>query len=133
MFRPNRRICIFDSLSCQCEVEFAHVQAVLLCDIATHRPSKFLTAIKQHSASNKLNPTEEQKTISKQMTADLEMKGPTDAIASDLDGLISDIGEFGGKQILHFILLCLPVTLSSTLLLNFFFTSATLDYRWGPT
>lgn len=54
-----------------------------------------------------------------------------DAIANepDLDSLISEIGEFGWKQIFHFILLVLPITLSSTLLLNFFFTAATLDYR----
>lgn len=58
------------------------------------------------------------------MSVDLDKKAEP-----DLDAVISDVGEFGQRQIVHFILLCVPIALSTTLLLNFLFTSATLDYR----
>lgn len=53
----------------------------------------------------------------------------SDAQEPDLDAVIEEVGEFGKYQIGNFLLICIPVALSSTLLLNFFFTAATLDYR----
>lgn len=47
----------------------------------------------------------------------------------DLDYVLSDVGEFGRYQIVHFILMILPIVLSATYAVDFIVTSSTDDYR----
>lgn len=48
---------------------------------------------------------------------------------NDLDYVLSDVGEFGIRQVGHFILMILPVILSATYAVEFIVTSSTDDYR----
>lgn len=63
------------------------------------------------------------------MTADVEKKKAVEEQTIDLDTIYKEIGEFGKHQICHFALLALPIMLACTMLFNYFFVSATLDYR----
>lgn len=47
----------------------------------------------------------------------------------DLDYVLIDVGEFGKYQILHFILMVLPIVLSATYAVEFIVSSSTDDYR----
>lgn len=47
----------------------------------------------------------------------------------DLDTVYREIGEFKRHQINHYALLTIPITLACTMLFNYFFVSAILDYR----
>lgn len=62
------------------------------------------------------------------MTVDVEMR--TEPQNIDLDTIYSEIGEFGKQQVFHFVLLAIPITLACTMLFNYFFVSAVLDYRY---
>lgn len=52
------------------------------------------------------------------MSADKEEK----AESSDVDGLISQIGEFGKFQLIKFALIIIPMSLSTGLIYNFVFS-----------
>lgn len=47
----------------------------------------------------------------------------------ELDYMLSDVGEFGKRQIIHCILMILPIVLSATHAVEFIVTSSTDDYR----
>lgn len=47
----------------------------------------------------------------------------------DLDFVIREIGEFRRPQIIKFILMSVPTAMATTLLFNYVFTVAILDYR----
>lgn len=47
----------------------------------------------------------------------------------DLDYVLSEVGEFGKKQIIHFIFIALPIILASTYAVEFIVTSSNVDYR----
>lgn len=47
----------------------------------------------------------------------------------DLDYVLIDVGEFGKHQIIHFVLMILPIVLASTYAVEFIVTSSTDDYR----
>lgn len=53
----------------------------------------------------------------------------TDEQQHDLDYVLNDVGEFGKYQIVHFILMILPIVLSATYAVEFIVTSSTDDYR----
>lgn len=47
----------------------------------------------------------------------------------DLDHVIREIGEFKRSQIVRFVLMSIPTAMATTLLFNYVFTVAILDYR----
>lgn len=47
----------------------------------------------------------------------------------NLDYVLSDVGEFGKHQIMHFFLMVLPIVLASTYAVEFIVMSSTDDYR----
>lgn len=53
----------------------------------------------------------------------------SDATQLDLDAVFGAIGEFRKRQVLHYVLLGIPVTLSCVMMFGFFFIAARLDYR----
>lgn len=57
----------------------------------------------------------------------VDAKSPSTTI--DLDHVIHEIGEFKRWQIVRFILLSIPTAMATTLLFNYVFTVAILDYR----
>lgn len=57
-------------------------------------------------------------------------KGKVDENDDGLDYVIQEIGEFGRFQIINYILIFIPIALSTTWLLSFIFTAATLEYRY---
>lgn len=48
---------------------------------------------------------------------------------SDLDFVLSEIGEFGPYQIWNYILIAIPIALSATYVVGYIFTATALDYR----
>lgn len=59
-----------------------------------------------------------------------EQKKLTESFQSDdLDYVLNEVGEFRMHQIFHFILMMLPIILSSTYAVEFIVTSSTPDYR----
>lgn len=49
--------------------------------------------------------------------------------ADDIDYVLENAGEFGKYQIVHFILMILPIVLSAAFAVEFIVTSSTDDYR----
>lgn len=65
-------------------------------------------------------------------TADVDPNGCVenkDSNAIDLDHVIREIGEFKRSQIIRFVLMSIPTAMATTLLFNYVFTVAILDYR----
>lgn len=48
----------------------------------------------------------------------------------DLDVILQELGDFGKFQKLNFILLLLPIVLSSVYTLSYIFTASQLEYRY---
>lgn len=55
---------------------------------------------------------------------------PEDYYGIDLDGVLSELGEFGKFQKIIYILTFLPVILDSCLCMSYIFTTAQVDYRY---
>lgn len=51
------------------------------------------------------------------------------AARSNLDAILSEVGEFKLRQIIQFFLICIPNILSAAFLMSYVFTANTLDYR----
>lgn len=51
------------------------------------------------------------------------------ANAGDLDVVLKEIGEFKWNSIRNYLIISIPTALATTLLANFIFTAAVLDYR----
>lgn len=49
--------------------------------------------------------------------------------AGNLDVVIAELGEFSLQSIKTFAIISIPTALATTLLVNFIFTAAILDYR----
>lgn len=47
----------------------------------------------------------------------------------DIDYVLDNVGEFGKHQIIHFLLMILPIVLASTYAVEFIVTSSTVEYR----
>lgn len=54
---------------------------------------------------------------------------PEDYYGIDLDGVLSELGEFGKFQKIIYVLTFLPVILDSCLCMSYIFTTAQVDYR----
>lgn len=58
-----------------------------------------------------------------------EKEGSNSNISNDLDYVLCNVGEFGKFQIVHFILMIIPIVFSATYAVEFIVTTATDDYR----
>lgn len=64
------------------------------------------------------------------MTESERKKSAPKVEADDLDYVLNEVGEFRTHQILHFVLIALPIILASTNAVEFIVTSSTSDYRY---
>lgn len=48
---------------------------------------------------------------------------------NNLEMVFAEVGEFGVFQILTFLLICIPNTISATYMVNYMFAINSLDYR----
>lgn len=64
------------------------------------------------------------------MTESDQKKSTEPVQADDLDYVLNEVGEFRKHQILHFVLIALPIILASTNAVEFIVTSSTPDYRY---
>lgn len=63
------------------------------------------------------------------MTESEKKKSADPVQPDDLDYVFNEVGEFRPRQILHFILIALPIIMASTNAVEFIVTSSTTDYR----
>lgn len=55
--------------------------------------------------------------------------GLEDGADYNLDGIFSEIGDFGLFQIVTFFLICIPNTIAASFVVNYVFASSSLEYR----
>lgn len=48
---------------------------------------------------------------------------------TNLDAILTEVGEFGVFQVFTYLLLCIPSAISATYVVNYMFSANTLDYR----
>lgn len=63
------------------------------------------------------------------MTESVQKKSTEPVQADGLDYVLNEVGEFRKHQILHFVLIALPIILASTNAVEFIVTSSVPDYR----
>lgn len=50
---------------------------------------------------------------------------------SNLDVILTEVGEFGLFQIVSYLLICIPSALSATYVVNYMISASSLEYRWA--
>lgn len=48
---------------------------------------------------------------------------------SNLDAILTEVGDFGKFQVITYLLICIPCAFSATMVVNYMFAANTLDYR----
>lgn len=48
---------------------------------------------------------------------------------SNLDAVLTEVGEFGLFQVITYLLICIPSALSATYVVNYMVSANTLEYR----
>lgn len=49
---------------------------------------------------------------------------------TELDAVLTEVGEFGLFQVVTYLLICIPSALSATYVVNYMVSANTLVYRW---
>lgn len=52
-------------------------------------------------------------------------------MGTELDTILTEVGEFGLYQVIIYFLLCIPSALSATFVVNYMFSANPLNYRWA--